>query len=169
MPSVLLDTGFLISLVNAERAEHRAAKAYYKYFLENGFTLFVPTVVVSEFSIKQPFDELPLHNFTILPFNYSEAVSCGELNAFYYRKKLKIGQRDAVKDDFKIIAQAKEQDISLLITEDGNSMKPYCEELKKEGKINFNVIPLSEGFDVSFINGQTEMYYPPASPNSNAS
>ena len=162
MPNVILDTGYLISLVNKERPEHEAAKAYYKYFLENEFTLMVPTIVVSEFSIKQPFDDLPLHNFTILPFNYGDAITCGDLNAFYYRKKLKAGQRDAVKDDFKIIAQAKEQDVSFLITEDANSMKPYCEELKKEDKLNFKVIPLSEGFDVSYLNadGQTEMNYP---------
>ena len=161
MPNVILDTGFLISLINKDRPGHEAAKAYYKYFLENEFMMLVPTIVVSEFSSKQPFDELPLHNFTILSFNYGEAVSCGELNAFYYRKKLKVGQRDAVKDDFKIIAQAKEQDVTHLITEDANSMKPYCEELKKEGKIDFDVIPLSEGFAVSFINGngQTEMNY----------
>ncbi len=161
MPSVILDTGFLISLINKDRPEHEAAKAYYKYFLENEFMLLVPTIVVSEFSIKQPFDQLPLHNFTILPFNYGEAVSCGELNAFYYRKKLKVGQRDAVKDDFKIIAQAKEQNVTHLITEDGNSMKPYCEELKKEGKVGFDVIPLSAGFDISFVNGngQREITY----------
>jgi len=162
MPNVVLDTGFLISLVKKDRSEHEAAKTYYKYFLENGFMLLVPTIVVSEFSIKQPFEELPLHNFTILPFNYGEAVCCGELNAFYYRKKLKVGQRDAVKDDFKIIAQTKEQDASFLITEDATSMKLYCEELKKNGKINFSVIPLSEGFDVSYLNGtgQTEMSIP---------
>ncbi len=161
MPNVILDTGYLISLFNKERPEHEAAKAYYKHFLENEFTLMVPTIVVSEFSTKQPFDQLPLHNFTILPFNYGDAVSCGDLNAFYYRKQLKVGQRDAVKDDFKIIAQAKEQDVAYLITEDARSMKPYCEELKKEGKIAFNVIPLSEGFDVSFVNGngQTEIEY----------
>jgi len=159
MPNVILDTGFLISLINKERPEHEAAKAYYKYFLENEFLLLVPTIVVSEFSIKQPFDDLPLHNFTILPFNYGDAVSCGELNAFYYRKKLKAGQRDAVKDDFKIIAQAKEQNAAYLITEDASSMKPYCEELRQEGKIDFSVIPLSDGFDISFLNqtGQTEM------------
>ncbi len=159
MPNVILDTGFLISLVSKNRPEHEAAKKYYKYFLEHDFILMVPTVVVSEFSIKQPFSDLPLHNFTILPFNYGDAVTCGELNAFYYRRKIKAGQRDAVKDDFKIIAQAKEQDISFLITEDASSMKPYCEALKSEAKIDFQVIPLSEGFDISFINenGQTEM------------
>ena len=162
MPNVILDTGFLISLISKDRPEHEAAKAYYKYFTQNDFMMLVPTIVVSEFSIKQPFSDLPLHNFTILPFNYGEAVVCGELNAFYYREKLKAGQRDAVKDDFKIIAQAKEQNAAFLITEDANSMKPYCEELKKEGKLDFNVIPLSEGFDISFVNGngQTEMKYP---------
>lgn len=162
MANVILDTGFLISLISKNRPEHEAAKAYYKYFTQNDFMMLVPTIVVSEFSIKQPFSDLPLHNLTILPFNYGEAVVCGELNAFYYRKKLKAGQRDAVKDDFKIIAQAKEQDAAYLITEDSSSMKPYCEELKKAGKINFDVIPLSEGFDISFVNGngQTEMSYP---------
>ncbi len=161
MPNVILDTGFLISLMSKDRPEHEAAKAYYKYFTQNDFMMLVPTIVVSEFSIKQPFSDLPLHNFTILPFNYSEAVACGELNAFYYRQKLKTGQRDAVKDDFKIIAQAKEQDVAFLITEDANSMKAYCEELKNEGKVAFDVIPLSEGFDISLVNGtrQTEMNY----------
>ena len=164
MPNVILDTGFLISLISKDRPEHEAAKAYYKYFTQHDFMMLVPTIVVSEFSIKQPFSDLPLHNFTILPFNYGEAVVCAELNAFYYREKLKAGQRDAVKDDFKIIAQAKEQNAAFLITEDANSMKPYCEELKKEGKLDFSVIPLSEGFDVSFLNGtgQCEMQFPPA-------
>ncbi len=162
MPSVVLDTGFLISLVDKERSEHETAKAYYRFFLENGFMLMVPTIVVAEFSIKQSFEDLPLHNFTILPFNYGDAVTCGELNAFYYRQQLKAGQRDAVKDDFKIIAQTKEQAAAFLITEDASSMKPYCEELKKEGRIEFDVVPLSEGFDVSYVNGhgQREMQYP---------
>lgn len=164
MANVILDTGFLISLMSQNRPEHEAAKKYYKYFIQNGFMMLVPTVVISEFAIKQSPEELPLHNFTILPFNYGDAVTCGSLNAFYYRKQLNAGQRDAVKDDFKIIAQAREQAAVYLITEDAGSMKPYCEELKREGKIQFNVIPLSAGFDVSFVNGngQTEINYPVA-------
>jgi hypothetical protein len=168
MPNVILDTGFLISLISKDRPEHEVAKAYYKYFTHNDFMMLVPTIVVSEFCVKQPFSDLPLHNFTILPFNYGDAVVCGALNSFYYREKLKAGQRDAVKDDFKIIAQAKEQDAAYLITEDASSMKPYCEALKKAGKIRFDVIPLSEGFDVSFVNGngQREISYPPGDGSS---
>ncbi len=159
MRKVVLDTGFLISLFKKDRPEHEVARAYYQHFLENEFILMVPTIVVSEYSIKQSFDELPLHNFSILPFNYGDALCCGNLNAFYYRTKIKAGQRDAVKDDFKIIAQTKEQEAEFLITEDAKSMKPYCEALKENGKISFDVISLSDGFDVSYINGhgQTEM------------
>jgi len=45
--------------------------------------------------------------------------------------------------------------------EDTNTMSAYCRLLRDEGKIDFKVIELSKGFDVSFVNGngQTEMDY----------
>ena len=160
----VLDTGFLITLVDANRKAHEHAKAYYRYFLEKGITLYLPTVVASEFGIKQSITDLPLHNFKILPFNLAESIRCAELNVVYYRKQLGTGQRDAVKDDFKIIAQAEEQESMLLLTEDTNTMSAYCDLLRNESKIAFKVIELSKGFDISFVNdsGQTEMDYPPA-------
>lgn len=159
----VLDTGFLITLVDANRGAHEHAKAYYRYFLENGITLYLPTVVASEFFIKQPIEEFKLlHNFKLLPFNFAEAIRCANLNSSYYRNKTGAGQRDAVKDDFKIIAQAEEQDAMFLLTEDTNSMSVYCDLLRNESKIDFKVIELSKGFDISFVNGdgQTEMSYP---------
>ena len=160
----VLDTGFLITLVDAKRAEHEHAKAYYRYFLENGITLYLPTVVASEFGIKQPVTDLPLHNFKVLPFNLAESIRCAELNNTYYRSKVGSGQRDAVKDDFKIIAQAEEQEAMFLLTEDRNSMSVYCDLLQNESKIDFKVLELSKGFDISIINGngQTELNYPSA-------
>lgn len=161
----VLDTGFLITLVDANRKSHEHAKAYYQYFLENGVTLYLPTVVASEFFIKQPIDEFSLlHNFKILPFNFAEAIRCSDLNSAYYRKQTGVGQRDAVKDDFKIIAQTEEQDALFLLTEDKNSMSVYCDLLRSESKIHFTVIELSKGFDISFVNGdgQTELNYPSA-------
>ena len=44
---VVLDTGFLISLVDKTRPCHDTAKRYYKYFLDNGVTMFLPTVVAA--------------------------------------------------------------------------------------------------------------------------
>jgi hypothetical protein len=40
----VLDTGFLISLVDRNRPCHQAARSYYKYFLENRVVMLLPTV-----------------------------------------------------------------------------------------------------------------------------
>jgi len=68
----VLDTGFFISLVDGNRPCHEAARGYYRHFLENGITMFLPTVVVAEFAIKQPIADLPLRNFRVLPFNLDD-------------------------------------------------------------------------------------------------
>jgi hypothetical protein len=159
----VVDTGFLISLVDRNRPFHQAARSYYKYFLEHGVVMLLPTVVVAEFSIVQPVTDLPLRNFRVLPFNLPEAVKCAELNAHHYRGELQnAGQRDSVKDDFKIIAQAVVQQARLLITEDETTLCRYCERLKSDGKIGFRVVKLSAGFDEALVNedGQRRLLPP---------
>jgi len=160
----VLDTTFLISLSDENRPAHETAKAYYQFFLEADVPLYLPTVVASEFGIKQAVTDLPLHNFKVLPFNLAEAIRCAELNVSYYRDKIGAGQRDAVKDDFKIIAQTEEQKALFLLTEDRSTMSTYCEQLRTDNKINFKVVELFKGFDLSLVNesGQTEMHYPSA-------
>jgi hypothetical protein len=158
----VLDTGFLISLVDKNRSFHQAARSYYKYFLEHGIVMLLPTVVVAEFSIVQPVSDLPLRNFRVLPFNLPEAVKCAELNAHHYRGQLQVGQRDSVKDDFKIIAQAVVQQARLLVTEDESTLCRYCERLKSDNKIGFRLVKLSAGFDEAFVNedGQRRLLPP---------
>jgi len=137
----VLDTGFLISLVDRKRTFHQVARSYYKYFLEHSVVMLLPTVVVAEFSIVQPVTDLPLRNFRVLPFNLPDAVKCAELNMHHYRKQLEnTGQRDSVKDDFKIIAQAVVQQARLLVTEDESTLCKYCERLIIDAKIAFRVV-----------------------------
>lgn len=83
--AAVLDTGFLISLMDRNRPFHAVAKEYYRYFLENGFVMFLPTVVAAEFALKQPIADLPLRNFRVLPFTLNEASRCAGLNVAYYR------------------------------------------------------------------------------------
>jgi len=158
----VLDTGFLITLVDANRPCHEDAKAYYRHFLENSIPMYLPTIVVSEFSVKQPITDLPLHNFQVLPFNLFDAIRCAGLNMTTYRTQIGEGQRDAVKDDFKIIAHAEENDAAFLVTEDSNTMSRYCERLIHDGVIRIRVIELSMGFSLSRLNadGQLEIDYP---------
>jgi hypothetical protein len=85
--------------------------------------MLLPTIVAAEFCVVQPVRELPLRNFRVLPFNLADAEKSAELNAHRYRQALaNTGQRDAVKDDFKIIAQAVVQKARLLITEDNETL-----------------------------------------------
>lgn len=159
----VLDTGFLISLIDRNRPFHPVARSYYKYFLEHSVVMLLPTVVAAEFSVVQPVTDLPLRNFRVLPFNLPEAVKCAELNAHHYRQQLgNAGQRDSVKDDFKIIAQAVVQQARLLITEDETTLCKYCERLNADGKIKFRVVKLSAGFDEALVNedGQRRLLPP---------
>ena len=158
--SALLDTSFLISLADANRSSHAAAHEYYRYFVSEGGTLLLPTIVVAEFAVKQPIDALPLHNFRILPFNLPHALLCAELNVAANRAATGlVGQRDAVKDDFKIIAQAQVEQASFLLTDDAETMGTYCSRLAADGKTAFKVVLLRDGFDIAFVNGtgQTEL------------
>ncbi len=151
--AVVLDTSFLISLADRNRGCHGAAKAYNKYFLDKKIVMLLPTVVAAEFALKQPITDLPLRNFRVLPFNLTEAQRCADLNVTYFRKATGlVGQRDAVKDDFKIIAQTVEQQAGFLITEDEETLAKYYDLLKAEGKLRFAVIPLKQGFDESRAN-----------------
>lgn len=153
--TVVVDTSFLISLVSEDREAHETAKKYYKYFLDNNIQMILPTVVVAEFAIKQPPEDLPLQNFKVAPFNFETAKKCAKLNAIKYRAQQREedkGQRDSVKDDFKIIAHAAIVPAMWLVTEDEGTMAHYCKQLNDEGVLSLKVVPLWEPFDVSYIN-----------------
>lgn len=165
--AVVVDTSFLICLVSEDRPSHAAAKAYYRFFLENDVTMLLPTVVVAEFAVKQPPEDLPLRNFVIAPFNFDTAKTCAVLNAAEQRERMNgHGQRDAVKDDFKIIAHAVASQASYLVTDDHETMAKYCGKLRDDKAITFKIVPLWEAFDTALVNGtgQSELGLSDAAP-----
>jgi len=128
--------------------------------LENDIAMLLPTVVVAEFAVKQTPEDLPLRNFVVEPFNFETAITCATLNAAEQRARMNgQGQRDAVKDDFKIIAHAIQSQALYLITDDRDTTAKYCSNLRKQSAAPFAVIPLWEPFDIAFVNGtgQTEL------------
>lgn len=159
-PTVVLDTTFLISLADKNRPSHSAAVDYYHYFLEHSIEMLLPTVVVAEFCIRQPLDTLPMRNFRVLPFNLADAIQCAEWNASAARAAAgQTGQRDAVKDDFKIMAHAKTERASFLITDDAETLGAYVARLRADNRIDCQVVLLRDGFDPARVNGtgQTEL------------
>ena len=145
---ILLDTSFLISLADPNRPHHAVARRYFDFFIENGILMFLSTIVASEFQLKQPVTDLPLDAMIVLPFNLTDAIRAGELNFKHYQGVSDVS-RVALKDDFKLLGQAKAQQISFLITEDARSLYKFCEELRAKGLMATRAIKLDDPFDKS--------------------
>lgn len=129
--SLLLDTSFLISLVDEDRPNHQVAKQYYQMLVQQQHPLCFSTIVAAEFSIKQPIVELPLKNFRIIPFNLPHAIQAARLwNAL---RRDEGDARSVARDDVKLIAQAEHESIPFILTEDASTFYKYCERLRKEG------------------------------------
>lgn len=148
---VLLDTSFLISLADAARPNHATAETFLRYFMEKRIPILFSTIVASEFGVMQPVTDLPLHMFEIIPFNMPHACKAAELN--FNRARTTADDRNVVKDDFKLIAQAVEEQATHVLTEDARILFRYCERLRAEGKTAVRAVKLADGFDVSVFEG----------------
>lgn len=133
MDGALVDTSFLISLAKPGETNHAAARQYYKACLDRQVPLYLSTIVVSEFSVKQSVMDLELRNFFVLPFNIDHGMKAGQLWNMISRDD---GDSKAVvKDDLKLIAQcACEGSISHLLTGDDKTLAKYLRQLILAGQ-----------------------------------
>ena len=144
--SVLLDTSFLISLVNGKRPNHTIAAQYYRLMLEQQVPMYFSAIVAAEFAIKQPITELPLKNFRPIPFNIPHSNESARLwNAL--GKRDDGDERAVVRDDVKLMAQAAHESIPFIMTEDTSTLYKYCERLRENGVLHVRAIKLVDGFD----------------------
>lgn len=147
---VLLDTSFLISLSNPAESGHAAAQSYFRYFEEDGILMFLSTIVAAEFYQRQPLPRAVFESLVVLPFNHDDAQAAAHLD--WKRFQLAgggSGTRAALKDDFKLLGQAKANDMPLVLTADDSTLARYCAELKAAGEIRTSPVRLSDGFDKS--------------------
>lgn len=146
---VVLDTSFLITLAGPERQHHSAARRYWQHFMEQQVPVFLPTIVVSEFCVRQEIPPDILRSCVVLPFNWDDAILAAQLD--FKRFKEPNESRVAVKDDIKILAQASICGAEHVISEDRDTMVRMALELREAGKVTFRAICLSDGFDRSFL------------------
>jgi hypothetical protein len=153
---VVLDTSFLITLADPDRTNHQTARRYWKYFTEECIPIFVPTIVVSEFCLRQEIPPGILRNCVVLPFNWDDAVECAKLDFSSIDRQGE--SRAALKDDVKIIAQAIVKEAAFVITDDQNSFHRFALRVIEKGRASFRAIKLADGFDRSFFdaNGQRD-------------
>jgi len=118
--------------------------------------MYLSTIVISEFQVKQAINDLPLRNFVVLPFNVDHAMRCGLIVRSMARDPE--DDRVRVKDDFKLMAQCDCESISHLISEDASTLAKYLDRSRKSGSVQTQVVLLHDGFDAAwFENGQTRL------------
>ncbi|WP_288254688.1 hypothetical protein [uncultured Hydrogenophaga sp.] len=158
MNSVLLDTSFLISFSDPTRPHHVAAVQYYKECIHRQVPMYLSTIAVSEFQVRQAINDLPMRSFIVLPFNIDHAMACGLLIRRLQRDPE--DDRVRVKDDFKLIAQCECEGISHLLSEDRSTLAKYLELAQGAVPSAAKVVLLREGFDAAwFDNGQSKLSF----------
>lgn len=151
LSAFLVDTSFLITLVDDTRPHHADAMSYLREAVRRGSTLYLSAVVVSEFHAKQPITDLPLRNFQVLPFNIDHAMMAGELVNTLRRDPG--DPRDAVKDDVKLLAQAICTAIPFVLTEDERTLAKFARQLQSAGRTAVTAVLLRDGFDMAWFDG----------------
>ncbi len=143
---VFLDTSFLITLADPRRERHAVAKLYFQYFLKERMPMALSAIVVAEFCVKQKLSTLTLEQFILLPFTHEDAVVVAGIDFKSFQQPG--GDRQALKDDFKIIGHAQARNYGYLITDDADTMCRYCEDLRKLGSLHVHGIKLQDGFSL---------------------
>ncbi|MEY4483442.1 MAG: hypothetical protein RL693_894 [Verrucomicrobiota bacterium] len=127
---VLCDTGFLIRLNNPAEPLHPNARAYLKFLMEGGHTLYVSTIALAEYAVRDQIANLPLKYFRIVPFNVDHAQKAGEFIRIVLESKQKLptqlSQRTIIPNDTKMFAQADAiPAITHFLTADAECEKVY--------------------------------------------
>lgn len=162
MKQVSLDTSFLISFADPNRKHHNVAVEYFTYCLSKSVPMNLSVIAAGEFEVGQPVTELPLRNFRIQPFNLPHAI-----RAATFFKALRGGQvlqdkddaRTVILNDLKILAQAEEEGVGIILSEDASTLSKYAERLKKAGLCKVEVVLLKNGFTPGMLDNpaQTEL------------
>ncbi len=130
---ILIDTCFLISLVNEDDPQHENAEEYFRYFISEGITLVLSTIVLTEFQDRQPKLEI-LENFQVAVFGVEESNAHREHFSRSDTAKQSPKDKDGVKDDTKIIATALANGISTTLSVNSD----FIRMAKKRGLENIN-------------------------------
>lgn len=134
MNGVLADTSFLITLSNPARPNHLVAKRYFYELINRQVIMYLSSVVVSEYEVKQRIEDLGLHNFVGIPFNIDHAKVAGALMRPALASRPPDYPRNTVKDDLKLLAQCQVAGISHFLTDDNNCVT-NIESLRKSSGI----------------------------------
>jgi predicted nucleic acid-binding protein len=168
MIQVSLDTSFLISFADPDRPNHTVAVEYFRHCLAQRIPMWISVVAAGEFEVGEPVSDLPLQNFRIQPYNLPHAIRAAALFRALREETAAAAaddRRPVIINDLKIIAQAEEDQIPVILTEDANTLSRLASRLRQRGIVSVHVLLLTEGFTPGRLENpaQDELRLPPAS------
>ena len=145
MNSILLDTSFCIRLLKKDDPFHANTVEYFEYFLSNKIEMYLSTIVVSEYSVKDDPNNLPLKTMKLITFDFFDAKKSGEFyNSLIENRKEKIkSDRIVVINDCKLIAQIANRNIEGYITKDKKSFDEILTPLQQNFSLQFQTLDLT--------------------------
>lgn len=128
--AVLLDSGFLIRLMNPKEPLHPVAMRWFRNFIEQGVVCKVSTIALAEYGVKDNLTHLPMQYLQVLPFHYSHAERAAQFMRTIIRVKMERGAviqpRVIIPNDTKMFGQASsEVDIRSFVSADSEAKKIY--------------------------------------------
>lgn len=166
MIQVSLDTSFLISFADPDRPNHTVAVDYFRHCLAQRIPMWISVVAAGEFEVGEPVSDLPLQNFRVQPYNLPHAIRAAALFRALREENPNPSddRRPVIINDLKIIAQAEEEQIPVIITEDANTLSRLATRLRQQNVVSVRVILLREGFTPGRLDNpdQGEMTLPPS-------
>lgn len=160
MKKVVLDTSFLITLTDRARTNHATACKYWEHFLGEGMHMFIPTIVVSEYTVKGPIPEYVFNQCILAPFNHADATFAGEIGSLLMQQRPPATPRVCLKDDLKIIAQAMVMSAEWVISDDPGTFHVYVQKAATLKHSRLRSIVLEDGFsDAGQKKGQRDLSF----------
>ncbi|HRH04184.1 MAG TPA: hypothetical protein PLN13_14870 [Bacteroidia bacterium] len=123
---------------------HQNAKDYFKYFLENKIEIFLSSIVVAEYSVKDDPANLPLEFVKIITFDFFDGRTAGEFHSILLNHKEQVPniERNVIKDDCKLMAQLFNRNIQGYITKDRKSFSQIIAPIKASKSFAMELLDL---------------------------
>jgi predicted nucleic acid-binding protein len=145
MDSILIDTSFCIRLIKQTDLLHQNAVEYFEHFLENKIDIYLSSIAIAEYSVKDDIRNLPLKTMKIIPFDFFDGRTAGEFHSILLNRKQEIIdiERNVIKDDCKLIAQLYNRKIDAYITKDKKSFGQIISPIVKEKGFSIELLDLA--------------------------
>jgi hypothetical protein len=127
---MLCDTSYFIRWAKPNEALHPAAQHYRKFLVEGGHTLYVATIALAEYAVRDAIANLPLRYFRVVPFNVDHAQQAGSFARAVFESRgalpAQITQRTIIPNDTKMFAHTDvTPEVTHYLTADSEREKVY--------------------------------------------